>query len=96
MNSYMLPHGQRPTAKPRVATEPICTSAPSTVNATAIRPNRSRHGRPVAVDGASPARGTSVSAAGASAAPAATGTFASAAGTRVFAYSPRCSSIASR
>ncbi len=40
-NSYMLPHGQRDTERPRVRTPPMCSRAPSTVSETAIRPDRS-------------------------------------------------------
>ena len=34
-NSYMLPHGTRPAASPRVTTPARCTTAASTITATA-------------------------------------------------------------
>ena len=40
MNSYMLPHGQRPAASPRRTTPAMCEPAPTTVSATPMRPNR--------------------------------------------------------
>jgi hypothetical protein len=38
MNSYMLPHGIRSAAMPRVANAPRCRSRPTAFSATAIRP----------------------------------------------------------
>ncbi len=43
-NSYMLPSGSRPTARPRVTTEITFAAAPTMVTTTAARPNRTPHG----------------------------------------------------
>ena len=41
-NSYMLPHGQRDTDRPRATTPPACSSQPNTVTRTANRPQSRR------------------------------------------------------
>ena len=43
-NSYMLPSGRRPTARPRATIDSTFAAAPTTVTTTAARPNRTPHG----------------------------------------------------
>src|SRR5262245_18598260 len=70
-NSYMLPHGTRPAARPRVTSTPTCAAAAAAVTQTAIRPKltalAANGGR-----GAAAVRAGGVDASGGSAVPAVT------------------------
>ena len=61
LNSYMLPHGMRCAATPRVTTVPRCSAKASQVSPTPIRPSRTPRSRGGAGGTTSSAGGTSTS-----------------------------------